>query len=698
MSRADEPAGVTAGTVLELMFSRGVKTRGLFQQRSLEKMLDEAKDDLQVAFVVDGTDSMERDIEGILDSLKYFVGQLREAKGTDNVAFSLVVYRDENADSGPTTMPLQDDFTKSYSDLEKAITDIQTETGAPYFPEAVDAGIHEALTDLDWKDKERSSRWLILFADAPPYNEGFTDEQSGARRRFTTEQLVHQAKELEVRISSILCSSGYSESDSEEAKLLREVYDKSKPRLREFMDSLAQATDGVVWDLSDGGIREKLAEAAREKRLNEQDILPITPKDVVAAKRSDIGTLRLAVLPHLPIREMRFDPSDDAVNAATEMRLRLGNIPGIEIANPTEVSDAFLDLRQLAANRTQATQFVSYPTTALPSDAGAGRLTDEDMLSRLAVTLDTDYVVWGNKATVDDVLTWKTGLFKKADGSQLLSVTEDIRPDNERARANIGLVIAEKLAKQAAIALRSRDAGHAARFAKVAEPGNVRDAFKAPITKSPRARRRILQGLESLEQAVGYPRESAAAEPLLVQAESSLGVAERIDSENPFVHMLLASCYYNLAYVHGGPGSEKADTYIDRYREAIESAYEHRDKATCGSITTEIEADYALLIERDHKKAFRLYNSLLAASNDGPPRAHLRAHWMLAGMYCGDWGVDPEMVDAAKGRSHLISILADFEHSPVAEFVRSSTLWDSEDGTINPMYRRDNVQLAANAR
>jgi hypothetical protein len=677
--RADDSSRVTAGTVLELMFSR-VRTRGLLQQKSLDELIQDSKRHLQVAFVVDGTDSMGRDIEGVLESLKFFVGQLREAKGNDNVAFNLVVYRDRGAESGLTSMPLGEKFTESYSELEDAVAAVRTETGRPYFPEVPDMALYDALNQLDWMDQDVCTRWLILFADAPPYKEGFVDADSGARRHFTTEQLVTRAKENEVRISAILCNSGFTDEEIGDNKRLKEAYEKAKPLLEEFMTKLTEETGGVMWDLSDEQLRDKLAQAARERRENEQAIRPITPEDVERARSDDLEMVRLVVLPHLPLKEMTFESDHEAVMAATDIRERLRRIPGIDTVNPTKVQDAFEKL----ASRS-------------PSDTSSPQ-SDGDLLSELAIMTDADYVVWGQVSEADGKSTWMSGLHKKVDGSNLFEVSEVVDSSSERGQLNIGYVVADELAKEAAKSLKNANADHAALFARVSEAGAARDDFKAPITNNPRARREILRGLDRLEQALGYPRAHVEAEPNLLQAKAALEAAGRIDSQNPFVQLLLASAYYNLAAISSDRGDANADDLHESFKEALGAAYEMRDDATHELVKTEIEADHALLIERDFVKAFEKYQSLLTAPKDKQLRAQVRAHWMLAGMYCGDWGVDAQLIDPEQGREHLVALLADFEHTPEADFVRSYTLWDDKDGTINPGYRRDNHTLFADTR
>ena len=54
---------------------------------------------------------------------------------------------------------------------------------------------------------------------------------------------------------------------------------------------------------------------------------------------------------------------------------------------------------------------------------------------------------------------------------------------------------------------------------------------------------------------------------------------------------------------------------------------------------------------------------------------------MLAGIRCGDWGVDEAFVDPDKAREHIIQILANWSTSPEAEFYEDTLRWDEETGS-----------------
>ena len=61
-----------------------------------------------------------------------------------------------------------------------------------------------------------------------------------------------------------------------------------------------------------------------------------------------------------------------------------------------------------------------------------------------------------------------------------------------------------------------------------------------------------------------------------------------------------------------------------------------------------------------------------------PPKSQLRGHWMLAGIFAGDWGVDQQVIDAEKARYHVIEIVAGWPDSPEAKRLKRWLLWDDE--------------------
>src|SRR6185436_5754373 len=95
-----------------------------------------------------------------------------------------------------------------------------------------------------------------------------------------------------------------------------------------------------------------------------------------------------------------------------------------------------------------------------------------------------------------------------------------------------------------------------------------------------------------------------------------------------------------------------------QFSESIKRAYQKREDSQVDLVKVEIEADYNLIVKKDFAGAITLYESLATAPHDSTLHTALRAHWMLAGIYSGDWGVDASLVDAKKAREQLLLVLA----------------------------------------
>ena len=59
---------------------------------------------------------------------------------------------------------------------------------------------------------------------------------------------------------------------------------------------------------------------------------------------------------------------------------------------------------------------------------------------------------------------------------------------------------------------------------------------------------------------------------------------------------------------------------------------------------------------------------------------NLFAAVMLAGIYSGDWGAGIQIVNADRARLHLVQILAHWEDSREAQYVKNNLRWSDEKG------------------
>ncbi len=648
---ATSPAGLALESVFNPQRAPAHKTMGLLQ-RSFLDLVESSQQELQVALVVDGTDSMATDIEGVRNALRSVVADLRQYKG-DHVSLALIVYRDSGSPSGEVTM-LHSQFTADEQALAESFTKLVPESGAPYFLELPDLGVHEALSKLNWSEGPDSSRWLLLFGDAPPYDPDFVDkdQNTGARRRFDTDLLVNLAQRKGVQISCVLCTSREQE---------RSVYEQVLDKTRKFMNALATGTGGLMLDLSYPDIRSALIEAAKKGRVDRQRIGTITRAEVETARQaaataklpvSDGQRLRLAVLPHLPLDQMTFDPAQEAVQIATELRQKFRTIPSTEVASPVDVERALRRIK--AANVAPAQQ-----------------------LQAVAMQLRVDYLVWGTYRRAQGVVQVRSAIYRKTDGQKVTesqAFTSAALPENELAGNLVSKWTLATLDPKSAPTLY-------AAFVGLRDNTTLKSQVLTPVANNVESRTDLLGGFEALEQALAYPVGDATGKTRLEQAEQLLGRAASQDVRNPFIQMLLASCYFNQAQgaLNGGR-TEEAKAKSQLFTEALKRAYREREHAQVDLVKTEIEADYNLIVKKDYPAAIKLYEMLATAPHDATLHTALRAHWMLAGIFSGDWGVTAAMVDPVKAKEHLVLLLAHWPDSSESGFIKTNLRWNDERG------------------
>jgi len=655
---AEPPSQSAAQMALESIFSPrrapAAKTMGLLQ-RSFLDLVEVSQSQLQVALVVDGTDSMSESLVGIRQAILRMTDDLRRYKG-QNVSFQFVIYRDVGSPSGEIQFPLNTrefSFTNDDALLRTAVEKLQPETGEPYFPELIDQGIHEALARLPWSEHPATTRWLLVFADAPPFDAGFDEPQTGARRRFDTERLIATANRKGIKISCVLCPSRVED---------RAAYEQSLDKTQSFLNRLA--TDGgLMLDLSYPEIQRALQQASMAEPVGYRQIGKITQAEIDTARReldqqqsmlAENRRLRLAVLPHMPLDRMVFDPDRPEVQLSAELRHKLRLLPGVEVKSPVTVE------RQLAALQ--------------------GRdLEGTELLRALAVVLDVDYVVWGELNRDPASLLVRSAIYDRISGRQL--VEETVRTSADLPPTKIGGQLAVNLVRE--VAGSAADQRLALAFRDVSKDPASQNALLTPVSNVPAARDDLLEGLDWLEKALAYPAGDPASLELLAKAEASLNrvVGANGDPGNPLGQNYLASCLFNEAQSLLRAGrSDEASAKSQACRQAVTLAYRSRNNAEYGYLRSEIEADYDLLVKKDYDAAIQLYEQLAQGDPKTPLATSLHAAWTLSGIYSGDWGVPPQRVDESKARQWLIRILAVWPTSSEAEYIKRNLRWDESKG------------------
>ncbi len=109
------PAGSALSTIFSPSRAPKQKTMGLLQ-RSFLDLADQGDQKLEVAIVVDGTESMATELAGVRRSIHQMLSDLRLYRNNE-VRAAIVVYRDAGSPSGEVVIPL-----KQFTDDQEAIS------------------------------------------------------------------------------------------------------------------------------------------------------------------------------------------------------------------------------------------------------------------------------------------------------------------------------------------------------------------------------------------------------------------------------------------------------------------------------------------------------------------------------------------------------------------------------------------------
>jgi hypothetical protein len=215
-----------------------------------------------------------------------------------------------------------------------------------------------------------------------------------------------------------------------------------------------------------------------------------------------------------------------------------------------------------------------------------------------------------------------------------------------------------------------------------------------PMAESAATGDELLTAIEALDQALGYEAGTAEAVELLAAADRASRNATTAEPGNALAHWLQANVAYNQASRFYRIGDQEAAAARMRdMKSSLREAVTNRDEVRTASLVTEIEADYYLLIQRETDKAVERFMAMTRP--DQPMQSQLRGHWMLAGIYAGDWGTaEQPIVDPEKARRHVIEILANWADSPEAKLLKQWLRWDeaTEQTEFNHLPRM-NVEL-----
>lgn len=628
------------------------KTMGLLQ-RSFVELSGQTRDDLEIALVIDGTDSMADSIEGVRQSVAAMLEDLRRGRKGE-VRMAIVVYRDSGSPSGAVRTPI-DRFTADPEAIASGLASISVESGAPFFHELPDAGLHHALASLPWTEGDDVTRWAFLVGDAPPYAENYASpEFPQARRAYATDLLVGLATRKGIQVHTLLCDS---------TPTLQSSYNEALPETRAFMHALASGTGGLMLDLSYPDIRKAIVEAGQRPRPDYVEIEPISGDDLKsvrderlaasAAAEPSAQKVKIAVLPHAPLQQMTFDPRHPAVQVATGLRHKLSILPRVTLSSPYDIE------RQLRRLR-------------------AAGISDSQQVRSLGNQLGADYVIWGKQDPLRAQVV--SAVYSSDDDRPIVEVSHQ-----GEATQLASLILASNTTDTRFAQLETPPTGMPSLQAKVAQP----------IARQASTTQELLVALESLQQALGLLAGDPKSEPLLQNAKRAAEAALQAEPTNPMAHWLLANVRFNLASAAQLRNDPAAATEgMKEMKRSLSRANRYRQELDSPSLAEEIRCDHLLLVDRNIPEAIGGYEAL-ANDPQASPGVVRRAHWMLIGIYAGDWSVGKEHVDAKKARDHAIRILANWETSPESTLLKQWLGWDeSTDRTLRPFLPRNLGELA----
>jgi tetratricopeptide (TPR) repeat protein len=300
----------------------------------------------------------------------------------------------------------------------------------------------------------------------------------------------------------------------------------------------------------------------------------------------------------------------------------------------------------------------------------------DQWLRALAVRLRVDYIVWGSFLRTDSIVRLQSSIYDRSGGRTVATADRVAREQEDEPR--LALQVVDTLLTQAAALPEETKIGSLGRALRANNPDQPP---LVAVVMDAKTRSDVWLAYESLEQATAYAASAEKSRPLLLQAETALQKALSEDARNPFIHQLLASCYYNLASATRDEGDqESAASYSAKYVASLNRAYRDRSRIKWPVLRKEIEADFQLLVRKDYDEAIRLYRELADNLSANPLGTSQRAHWMLAGILAGDWGVAESATDIEQAREHLVDVLAHWPDSVPAQVIRHALRWNEEKG------------------
>lgn len=119
--------------------------------------------ELDVLFLLDSTGSMGDEIDQLKDNIRSISAQLEALPANPDVRFGMVTYRDR----GDEYVTRNFNFTSDVEAFQDALRDVEASGGGDV-PESLNEGLHEAVSDVDWRGPA-TVKLIFLVSDAPPH-------------------------------------------------------------------------------------------------------------------------------------------------------------------------------------------------------------------------------------------------------------------------------------------------------------------------------------------------------------------------------------------------------------------------------------------------------------------------------------------------------------------------------------------------
>lgn len=660
---AQSGAAAALDSIFNVRTAPDAKSMGIFQGSFLDAIRPESPG-MQVGFLVDTTESMTDQLAGIRAKIPQVVADLRRATG-GKVEVAVVSYSDNGQGQKPLT-GIEDGFSGDDATIAKLVKNLQPSSGRPYFPEAVDLAIYKSIQELPWSDDEKETRWLILITDAPPYDSAFEEAETQSRRWYETDALVNLANQRGISIHGLLCESRAQE---------KEAFDASVDKTRNFMGQMTSRTGGLMLDLSFSQIKDKVANAAKRPRADFTFVGAITEaeiqnvRDEAQAKFGDMSSLRVVVMPHVPWQAMTFYHEDPGVQFATELRYSLSRLPGIKTVSSRDIESEFLRLK-------------------------AGPVPQEKWPNALCLRLRADVLIAGDLRVIRDMYDVQSKVYSAKEDQPIAAIA---------ASGTQGVLMPAYLK---AIGETRGTAGPIFGLVKAVQSeqaSDLREFWPGILDQlDVKQHANLLSAMDLLERSLDISVDPANRVKELETAIHLLTPMGEGPQANAFTFALLASSHYNMAKSQEELGL--ADLAKQDMRKAIgylTKAFDDRRDLKDRLLQAEIEADYSLLVRKDFSAAVRRYQSITQFSEASLLKMALRAHWMLAGIECGDWGAAQAtdfQPNTAEARKNLIDILAFWPESEEARVIRKYMRWDEQNGKTGTPYfpKEGDLLLTAN--